>query len=137
MTSALLSDDCHSFTGVAETNISGGAWLKAGSYTSTVTAGTSAQYNYQKVKLGTSASGLECVGLALYDVASGTSNEVAFLRCGVGIFPVTANVNAGQAVSPSTFDAVGPTASTLEHGQIGRALTEAASGGYSIIAFCI
>src|SRR3990167_7590952 len=93
------------FSAVAEAICSGGAMLAAGSYTSTVTARTEAQYDYSKIRVGNGGSGLNCVGMALYDVASGTTNEVAVLRRGIVILPVNGNLNAGNpCAATSTAD---------------------------------
>ena len=122
------------FSAVAEGNISGGAFVKAGSYTSTVTALSAAQYDYSKIKVSTGGSGLECVGLALYDRASGTTNEVAVLRRGTILIAANGNVQASRQVEPDDAAAAAQvsTAANAARG-IGRALTTAASGGFCIV----
>ena len=122
------------FSAVANGNVSGGALLQAGSYTSTVTAKTAAQYDYSKVLVSTGGSGLNCVGLALYDQASGTTNEVAVLRRGLIITNVDGDVLAGRQVEAAEAVAgEGALAPGANAGRrVGTALTEAASGGFCI-----
>ena len=123
------------FSAVAESAISGGAWMLAGSYTSTVTAKSSAQYDYSKIKVGTLGSGLNCVGMALYDRASGTTNEVAVLTQGIVITNAQGNCNAGRQAEPNEATAgEGSVTTGANAGRgIGRILTEAASGGFTIV----
>lgn len=121
------------FSAVAEGNISGGTLLQAGSYTSTVTAKTQAQYDYSKVKVSTGGSGLNCVGMALQDAASGTTSTIAVLRRGVIITNANGNVLAGRQIEADESAANGSVSPGANAGRrIGTALTEAASGGFCI-----
>lgn len=132
----LIDDEGKIFSAVAEGPISGASWMKAGSYTSTVTAGTSAQYSYSKIKLQNGGSGLNCVGLALYAAASGST--VAVLRRGTAILPANGDVTAGQTVKASEANGDGAVLGAATAGHvIGRGLTEAASGGFTIVNFSV
>lgn len=122
------------FSAVAASVISGGAWITAGSYTSTVTNGSVTQYDYSKILAKTGGSGLEVIGMALYDRASGTTNEVAILREGIVIVPANGAVEAGRQVEASSAAADGCVIVGANAGRgIGRGLTTAASGGYTIM----
>ena len=122
-------------SGVAESIISGGSLLLAGSYTSTVTAKARAQYDYSKIKVGTLGSGLNCVGMALYDAASGTTSEVAILTRGIVITNAQGNCLVGrQAEANEASAGEGSVTVGANAGRgIGRILTEAASGGFTIL----
>jgi hypothetical protein len=121
------------FSAVAEGAISGGALLQAGSYTSTVTNGSLSIYDYSKIKVSCGGSGLNCAGMALYDRASGTTNEVAVLRRGIVIVPANGAVEAGRSIEPSSAGADACVLTAANAGRsIGKGLTTAASGGYTI-----
>lgn len=132
----LIDDEGKIFSAVAEGPVSGASWMLAGSYTSTVTSLASSQYAYSKIKVQNGGSAANCVGLALYAAASGST--VAVLRRGTAILPTNGNVNAGRTVTATEANgdgAVGP--STTASQLIGRALTEAASGGFTIVNFSL
>jgi|SRR3990167_3315268 len=122
---------------IAEGVVSGGALLQAGSYTSLVTsADVTTDYVYSRIKVSQGGSGLNCVGVALY--TAGSNTPVTVLQKGLFIFGADGNVNAGRQVEPVSQDAadgIGAVAPGANAGRgIGRALTEAASGGFTIVA---
>src|SRR3990167_11424865 len=80
------------------------------------------------------------IGLALYNVASGTSNYVAVARRGDFLVQSTDVVSGGW---PVVFNSGGVcsimtvgsgTSSALDKFQLGRALSSADSGGYALVA---
>src|SRR3990167_8779905 len=81
-----------SFTAVAGVAITGGCLYMTGSYTNTVAA--SETYDYREVLVTALASGQLCAGLALYNRASGTNNEVALLRRGVVLAQTNGTITA-------------------------------------------
>ena len=121
-----------SYTAVAGVAVSGGTLYRAGSYTNT--ASSTENYTFTRVIITAIASGQFCAGMALYDRASGTNNEVAILRHGVVLAFADGNVNAGTRVASAhavaqTLPVVGPaTAGRNGDDIIGTALVEAASG---------
>ena len=139
--STQLDYDGDIITAVAEGAVSGGAWVRAGSYTSTVTADSKAQYAATKIKVQNGASGMNYpVGLALQSVASGTNNLVACLTQGLIIAPVDGTVNPVILARVCTADngagqISAPTAGANGADLIGTALTCATSGGYAIVWF--
>ena len=126
------------FTAVAGVAVSGGTLYATGSYTNTVAAAET--YDYTEVLVTTIASGQNCAGLALYDVASGTSNEVALLRRGIVLARANGAITgASQRVAAAEATADGqptvgpPTAGRNGDDIIGTALQAAASGEYTYL----
>ena len=140
--STRIDYDGEIITAVAEGPVSGGAWVKAGSYTSTVTADSKAQYAATKIKVQNGASGMTYpVGLSLFAVASGTNNLVSCLTQGLIIAPVNGALDpAASAGRVSAVDNGAGQVGVLTAGAngadiIGTALTPAASGGFAIVHF--
>ena len=125
------------FTVVAGVAVSGGTLYATGSYTNTVA--NAENYDYTEVLLTSLASGQFCAGVALYDRASGTSNEVALLRRGIVLARANGNVLASSRVCANTNTADGypvigvPTAGRNGDDIIGTALMTAASGEYTYL----
>ena len=79
MATRLDDGQANKITGVANGPISGGAWLQCGSYTSTVTADTQANYQPNRILLQNGASGLTFpAGIALQNTASGTGRTKSY-----------------------------------------------------------
>lgn len=120
----------------AEGNISGGDWLTAGSYTSTVTSLDAGQWAPTKVLVARGGSGTNVVGICLQSTQSGTTAPTAYARTGLFILPVAESVTASSKISAAGngngAGAVGLTADGLEESCVGTSLTAAASGGFSI-----
>ena len=129
-----LDDTANVVSAVAEGNISGGDWLSAGSYTSTVTSLDAGQFAATKVKVARGGSGTNVIGICLESTQSGTNALVSYSRCGVYILPCTGTVLAGDPIGAggngNGAGGVGPT--TVAGAAVGRALTTAVSGGYAI-----
>ena len=125
------------FTALASVAVSGGNLYGAGSYTNTVAAAET--YDYSEIKLTALASGQVCAGIALYDRASGTTNEVAVLRRGILLAKAVGAVDAGTRVAASHNTADGypvvaaPTAGRNGDDIIGTVLQTAASGEYTYL----
>ena len=125
------------FTAAAGVAITGGTLYQTGSYTNTVAAGET--FDYTENLVTAIASGQFCAGVALYDRASGTNNEVALLRRGIVLAQANSAVLASSAVCASTATADGlptvapPTAGRNGDDIIGRVLQTAASGEYTYL----
>ncbi len=139
MANVIPFDDGHgnNFTAVAGVATSGGTLYTTGSYTNT--SSSTDNYTYTRVVLTAVASGQFCAGLALYDRASGTNNEVAVMRRGIVLARADGNVNRSARVAAATATADGvpvigpPTAGRNGDDIIGTALLEAASGNYTYL----
>jgi hypothetical protein len=133
-----IDDENKIFSAVAEGIVSGGQMVVAGSYTSTVTSNAMSVFSYDKIKVSQGGSGTTYpIGIALDTVASGTSNAVSVIRKLLTIVAVNGNVGAGDPIVPvgnnaSNEPIVAPVGAGVEEAVIGRAYTEAASGGYCI-----
>ena len=125
------------FTATAGVAVSGGTLYATGSYTNTVA--NAETYDYTEVLVTAIASGQSCAGLALYDRASGTNNEVALLRKGVALARANGAVLASNRVAAATatadgYPVIGPaTAGRNGDDIIGTVLQTAASGEYTYL----
>lgn len=132
-------DDGHAniITATAAVAVSGGNLYLTGSYTNTVAADET--FDYTEILVTALASGQFCAGLALYDRASGTNNEVALLRRGIVLAKTNGNIGAATRVAAAHatadgYPVIGPaTAGRNGDDIIGTALIEAASGGFTYL----
>lgn len=117
--------------------VSGGSLYTAGSETNDLIAGKA--YDYTDTPITALASGQNCVGLALYDQASGANAEVALLRKGVVLAVADGTVTAGAKVAAAQNTADGypvigpPTAGRNGDDIIGTVLQTATSGQYAYL----
>jgi len=136
MATRLDDGQANKLTGVANGPISGGAWLQCGSYTSTVTADTQANYQPNRILLQNGASGLTFpAGIALQNTASGTNSYATALTQGLFILPVAQAGNAGLRIAAADNgggQVANPTAGANGADIVGTQLTAAASGGFAI-----
>ena len=114
------------WTARAGGDISGGQFLKIVSGTSLIASGADS-YATNDIIAVPDASGADVIGIAMQNIASGTSNYVTFATKGLFI------VTAGGAVDPTDLtrvevysDSVQPTVGA--NNTVGRAWTNAASG---------
>ena len=125
------------YTATAAVAVSGASLYIAGSYTNTVAAGET--YDYTEILITALASGQFCAGLALYDRASGTNNEVAIMRRGIVLARANGNVLSSTRVCANQTTADGypvigvPTAGRNGDDIIGTALMDASSGQYTYL----
>lgn len=121
-------------TAKARTNVSGGVLVFASG--GTVSSGTNS-YAWDDITVAIDASGGAFTGIALKSTSSGGAVPVAI----EGVFLLAANgtIVAGTNVACDGNNAVLPigsetmVASTVAGKAVGRALTDAASGGYALV----
>lgn len=113
---------------VASTEISGGQLVVISGASNCVSSGMNS-FKTTDLAVNDSASGAQFNGVALKNVESGSLVGVA-LR-GAFILPASAAVTIGTHVAAKGDSTVGDATSGEHH--IGRAITPAASGGYSVV----
>lgn len=118
------------FTAVAKQNVSGGMAVFCSGAADTVSSGVSS-FDFGDVGIygGNAASGMLFNGLAMFDASSGA--EIAVLTRGRVIVTVDAGVTAGDVLA-----CVGSNSFRVAAGfsaGVGKALTDATSGGYVLM----
>lgn len=121
-------------TGIAFSNISGGAFVYGSSADSAVSSGLSS-YVSSDIKFITDASGALFNGVAMFDATSGTTSYVSVLTHGTIIALCDGTVTAGYPIKCAGANAVRNMTGTgsLDDTRIGRAITSAGSEAYAIV----
>lgn len=119
------------FTARAQQNVSGGMFVFCSGAADTISSGANSfVFGDVNVYGGNAASGMLCNGIAMFSASSG--DQVAVIRKADVIVTVDANVTAGDALA-----VVGSNSCRVAAGfsaVIGKALTDATSGGYVLLA---
>ena len=119
----------HLVPGVARNStVSGGTFCFGSTATGVVSSGPSS-FSPGSVLFTPNASGLYFNGIAMYSAGSNTPLAVAV--GGIFLLQVVANVVGGQNVDTTGLNAIA--AGTGAGPNIGRALTDGASGGYALV----
>lgn len=114
--------------GYAREVISGGQFVTGSTAAGVVSSGADS-FTTSDIKFYVNGSGATVTGIALNTAVSGALVSVAIE--GVFILPATGAVSGGQPIAAGGGDAI-LWSNTAGH-IIGRALTETASGGFSVV----
>ena len=123
--------------------VSGGQFVCISGTDGTILGSNAASYTANDITVAPALLYDNIGGIALYNVASGTSNYVAVARRGAFLVQATGAVSGGQTVGFNSggvvniWDAALGSGTTPGAGQfapIGRALASADSGGYTLLA---
>lgn len=120
--------------GYAMTNISGGVFVRASGAADTISSGANS-FIATDLKFAGDASGALVTGIALN--SAGSNTEIAIVTRGACIVTCNGTVTAGNLLKVDGNNAVANAgsdrlAADMVNSVVGRALTDATSGGYCI-----